>query len=384
MNSTQTSPGYFNIQTAMYVIPWLLTAVSVWASTTRIWLRHKLSGKIDSDDWVMLSAALLQIAYQALITVDVEKGAGVTMPPTFSPLQLIDLLKWSWVSNPFAVAVSVTARLSIAIFLIRLFGVRAWYKWSMITFTAMLLIIGILNIIIVFVQVRPVEALWDFRIMVPRWDPSVQQIFSSVLHGYLAASDLLFALMPVIFVWRLNTSIRRKIQLTLVLALSIITFAIALVKLVLIIGAISSAHSVLSDTVDVFYIFSLLSLISGVEQNLVIILGCAPKLHAISKLEKGIFSSFSSAVQSLLGIGSSSRLVGSSTASGPKLGTPADKSGYSDLEMQPHLLRLDKVYQVETAVSRTRSSSMVNYGNGDNEILRTNKFTVKEMPRTQC
>ncbi|KAI1262936.1 hypothetical protein F5Y18DRAFT_429804 [Xylariaceae sp. FL1019] len=134
-------------------------------------------------DWIMLAATILQIVYQALITVDMEKGAGKTMAPTFSPFQLVELLKCSWVSTPFAIAVSVIARLSIAIFLIPVFSARTWYKCFMIVFMAMLLIIVILNIIIVFVQVKPSEPLWNVRIMASRWYPSVQQTSSSVLHG---------------------------------------------------------------------------------------------------------------------------------------------------------------------------------------------------------
>ncbi|KAI1130048.1 hypothetical protein F5Y10DRAFT_290081 [Nemania abortiva] len=384
MASAQASASYFDIQDAMYVLPWLLTGISVLASVARIYLRKKLSRSVDPDDWVMLAAVALQIAYQVLITIDIEKGAGKTLPLTFTPDQLVDLLKWSWLSNPFAVAVSITARLSIAIFLIRVFGVRTWYKWFMIIFTSMVLIIGILNIVIVWFQASPVQALWDFRIQVPRWDSKIQQIFSSVLHAYLAASDLLFALLPVIFVWKLNTNIRRKIGLTLVLALSIITFGIALAKLVFIIGAISSAHSVLSQTADVFYIFSLLSLISGIEQNLVIILGCVPKLHAVTKLEMKIFDSFGSGIRSLLGMGTKDRSTPSSS-SAQKPYPFADGSGYSDLEMQPPLLRFDKVNHVDTSVARIHSSSRTDLEHENNDIRRTDQFTivdnVKAKPR---
>ncbi|KAI1747788.1 hypothetical protein F4782DRAFT_398284 [Xylaria castorea] len=376
MESTQTEAAYYNFQGALYSIPWILTAISVLTSVTVTYFRRTPSGKISSDDWVMLVAVIFQIVYQTFITIVVQKGAGKTMPSTFTPDQLVDLLKWSWFSNPFGPAVSVTARLSIAIFLVRIFGVRRWYKWFMIIFTSMVLILGILNIIIVWFQTHPVQALWDFRIMVPRWNASVQQIFQSVLQAYLTASDLLFALLPVVFIWKLNTNSRRKIELTLVMALSVITFAFALVKLIFIIGAISSVHSILDQTTDAFYLFSLLTLITGVEQNLVIILGYAPKLYALRKLETRIFSRFSSSVRSLLGMTTKGSSLPSSSASTQKPHPHADRARYWELETQPPFLRSDKINQIDTAVIYNTSPAKSGLEFGDNGIIRTDHFTI--------
>ncbi|GAP92001.1 putative integral membrane protein [Rosellinia necatrix] len=380
MDPAQTSASYFDIQAAMYTIPWLLTGISIAAALTRIYLPVKFSRSIDVDDWVMLAAVILQIVYQTFVTIDITKGAGKTMPITFTPDNLVDLLKWSWFSTPFAILVSITARLSIAIFLVRLFGIRTWYKWFMIIFTSMTLVIGIVNIVIVWFQAQPVEALWDFRIITPRWNPNIQQIFSSVLHGFLAASDLLFALFPVLFVWKLNTNVRRKIGLTLVLALSIITFGIALAKLILIIGSISTANDVLGDTADVFYIFSLLTLISGVEQNLVIIIGCAPKLRAITKVKVTFFASFGSELRSLLRIKTKTSTSALSD-SAPKSYTYYDRSGYSDLEMQAPVLRFDKTNERDVSIARNNSSGSTERGLGDHDIYRTDNFTVADNRR---
>ncbi|KAK7737855.1 hypothetical protein SLS62_011422, partial [Diatrype stigma] len=325
----------------MYAVPWVLTGLSIWAVGLRVYLPRKLSRTVDADDWVMAAAVLFQIAYQVLVTMSVIKGAGKTLPPTFTPDNLIDLLKWSWFSNPLAILVSVTARVSIAILLVRIFGIRTWFKWFMIVFTSMVVIIGILNIVIVWFQAHPVQALWDFRIPVPHWSPMIQQTFSSILH----------------------------VGLSLVLALSIITFGIALAKLVLIIGAMSTATDVQGDTADVFYIFSVLTLISGVEQNLVIIIGCAPKLRTITKVKPTFFSFFGSELRSLL------RRTKGTPDTSLTPGSKPHHSDYSDLELQPHL-RFDQIHQREALAVRNQVPGMTGQEHAGNNIHRRDDFTI--------
>lgn len=183
MESTQTSRDAFDFQGAMYAVPWLLTAMSIGAASARIYVQRKYSRTVDADDWVMLVAVMFQVVYQAIVTIDITKGVGKSTAPTSDDDDFVDLLKWAWISSALACLVSVTARLSIAIFLVRAFGRRPWYKWFMVTFTSIIAILGVVNIVVIWLQTRPVQALWDFRIHVPRWDPKVQRILSSVLHG---------------------------------------------------------------------------------------------------------------------------------------------------------------------------------------------------------
>ncbi|RYP56151.1 hypothetical protein DL771_012096 [Monosporascus sp. 5C6A] len=376
MDLSQAPTGSWDISGAMHAIPWIMTCLSVWAVGARLYLRKKLSLPFDSDDWVMVAAVILQIGYQAIVTIAITKGVGKSIPPTFSVDDVIDMLKWSWFTTPLAILVSVTSRVSISILLVRIFGVRAWYRWFMNSFTGALAIIGIINVIIVWFQASPVEALWDFRIPVPRWDPKVQQIFSSVLHAFLAASDLLYVLFPVLFVWKLKLPARRKVGLSIVMALSTITFGIALAKLVQIIIAIDTTNDVVGDTADVFYIFAVLTLVSSIEQNLVIIIGCVPKLHAITKVESSLLSSINSGLRSLISNTWRKKSSSASAASGSKPYPYSDRSGYSDLEMQPHLLRFDKINGVEASVVHNQRSGSVRTEDEGKGIRRTDDVVI--------
>lgn len=90
------------------------------------------------------------------------------------PDQMVDILKWIWIASPAGMMVTVLARISIAILLVRLFGVRTWFKRFLISFTALQSLVCTIIPILTFVQVDPVEGLWNvFDPSVKHWDPRI-------------------------------------------------------------------------------------------------------------------------------------------------------------------------------------------------------------------
>lgn len=98
--------------------------------------------------------------------------------------QIIAAEKWAFLTTPFSNVVSILARISITILLIRIFGNRKWFKWFLISFTAFQTVLGLLNIIVIWVQCTPVEAVWDFLVVGAKcWDKRIQQCLTLVLQG---------------------------------------------------------------------------------------------------------------------------------------------------------------------------------------------------------
>lgn len=86
----------------------------------------------------------------------------------------VEALKYNYVALPFQVSVSVLARLSIMILLIRLFGVHALFKRFLVGLFAILAILSLAFIPITFCQVTPTQALWDYSLVVKqRWNPHI-------------------------------------------------------------------------------------------------------------------------------------------------------------------------------------------------------------------
>lgn len=132
---------------------------------------------------------ILQVAFQCIITKCYQSGMGKHDADLTVP-QLFNVLKWNWISTTPAILVSIVARISITILLIKLFGLHIWFKWFLIVFTSLQSIVAMLAIIFVWVQVSPVQALWDPEIVVSyRWDSRIQQ--DTTYLGQCKSSEML-------------------------------------------------------------------------------------------------------------------------------------------------------------------------------------------------
>lgn len=100
--------------------------------------------------------------------------------------QLINILKYSWIQVPFSVSASISARYSITYVLIRIFNRVRWLKTHYIVLAILMTIGGILIVATIFLQVSPLEGLWDPALPARRWDPRIE-----VYTTYTAGSKFL-------------------------------------------------------------------------------------------------------------------------------------------------------------------------------------------------
>lgn len=83
-------------------------------------------------------------------------------------------LKYRRIALPFQVSVSVIARLSITILLLRLFGVHRWFKLAVVAQFCIVAMLSVAFIPMAFSEVKPIQALWDPSLTVrERWDPNI-------------------------------------------------------------------------------------------------------------------------------------------------------------------------------------------------------------------
>lgn len=153
-------------------LTWTLNAFAIVTVTVRLVVRKRVAKFWSSDDWVMLLALIIQIIYQATFTILCSWGNGLPFD-SLTPRQRIQVSKWGTISSFPSIIVSFVARISISILLVRIFGVRKWFKWYFIGFTAFLTFAGVLSIIFQAAQSRPFEGVWNPNIPAKRWDPRI-------------------------------------------------------------------------------------------------------------------------------------------------------------------------------------------------------------------
>lgn len=187
MSSQATTPAASDspgLGPAILGVTYALTLVAVIAVGARLHVRSRITKHLAAEDWLMLIAVILQVFYLGFIHAACAWGLGKPAPALLADLNaFIMVQKWSWISTTFATSVSVIARISIALLFVRIFGTKLWFKYFFIVSTILITIDGILTIILSWVDVRPVEAIWNPLIESRRWDPRISGYTAFSLQG---------------------------------------------------------------------------------------------------------------------------------------------------------------------------------------------------------
>ncbi|RYP33829.1 hypothetical protein DL767_004559 [Monosporascus sp. MG133] len=161
-------------------VAWVLTSFCIIMIAARFYLRPRTPRLSGLDDWFMLAAGALQLAFRGCVTKAYYLGLG-KHDSSWTYDEMVMILKWSWISTTPAILVSIIARTSASILLVRIFGSKAWFKWFMIISTVLQTVTASLLVIVVWVQVGPIEGLFPAR----HWDTRIQLDLAYLTQGKL-------------------------------------------------------------------------------------------------------------------------------------------------------------------------------------------------------
>lgn len=92
-----------------------------------------------------------------------------------------------WLANTPGLLVGVLARISIAILLIRLFGVHFWLKLFLIIITGLCTVLTIVMLPCTYLQSTPVSGNWNPMIEAKRWNPQIYISLAFFIQGTLSS-----------------------------------------------------------------------------------------------------------------------------------------------------------------------------------------------------
>ncbi|KAM5466509.1 hypothetical protein MauCBS54593_005766 [Microsporum audouinii] len=263
-------------------IMWSLFSVSTSMVLVRLWIRSHLTKQLGWDDAFIVLALACGCVNTALLTVAVFAGLG-RRQVYLEKSQLIQIFKYTWLSQPFHIMCINWGKVSAMLFIIRIIE-RA--KHQVRYFYAAIAFLTVVNtgcVGIIVGQCRPPDAFWNPLIKGKCWKPSVLKNYTFFQSACSALSDLVLAAYPIFVVSRLQMPRRIKIAITSVLLLGLVAFAGAVIK--------ASYLPQLTDRSD--YPWKTADLITWavVEQYLVIIAACVPTLGPLIKyIRRGISS----------------------------------------------------------------------------------------------
>ena len=177
----------------------------------------------------------------ALISIAVSWGFGRHLK-TLEPTRSIQALKYDYLQQPFHVMSSCFGRISFALFLVEIIQKFIAQKRFLYSLMALQFAVNGSTATLIMAQCRPVQALWNREIEDNCLSPRVQEYYSffqGCRSRYRPAdcrdtfilirpavniiTDFTLAVFPATFIWQLNMKLRKKIGLTLVLGLGILS-----------------------------------------------------------------------------------------------------------------------------------------------------------------
>ncbi|KAH7302956.1 hypothetical protein B0I35DRAFT_365752 [Stachybotrys elegans] len=209
------NPGDPGRGPVIMAVTWTMLGFAIVVVVLRCYSRIR-SRIFGADDWTMLIALAMQMGCQSCYTVAFHWGLGQhDRDPTYDP-QLINIQMWNFIVVVSNLAASTMARISLTLLFLRLFGTKIWFEWFL---TA--LVIGCTPVL--WTQADPIQGLWDPFTPAHRRPPTVSRNIVDNIQALLTLSDLLYVLFTVIIISRLNVSLRRKVGLASMMALSLTT-----------------------------------------------------------------------------------------------------------------------------------------------------------------
>ncbi|KAK5636926.1 hypothetical protein RRF57_012638 [Xylaria bambusicola] len=267
---------------------WSLTGLTTLFLLLRLYTRLIVLRAYGGDDHVYILAYICLLLMTTFYTKSATLGLGQTNAEIGNPDRIVEAILWEAIGQTFTVLGTAIAKWSLGLFLLRLVKVR----WQIIViWTAMsgLLAASISVLFAFWLQVQTFRILMGptnpRRVLSYQCSPSIngaQQYASALISlvedPHLVSTvvvDLLFVVLPWVFIWSLRINKHEKIVILSSMSLGVLAAASGIQR-ALEIGGLSSPEY-LRDTVG-------LLIWSSVEQSVTMICICIPVCRPLFKI----------------------------------------------------------------------------------------------------
>lgn len=217
-------------------------------------------------------------------------------------------LKLDLIASALAIIALMIPKISIALLLNRILNPNRPMKIFILSTSIVALVMGVIAVIIEFVQCDPVPGQWDPERYHPTcWSANIQMDYSYVvgcksspksprclllslkkrheinlIPAWSAALDFLYAAYPASVILKLNLPTSRKIEITILMGLGIVSGSVAIYKT-------SLFHLFMlrkNIPQEALYVMSQLSMWTIIETNITIIAACIPLTSPVWRIVK--------------------------------------------------------------------------------------------------
>ncbi|KAH8750714.1 hypothetical protein F5882DRAFT_310137, partial [Hyaloscypha sp. PMI_1271] len=192
-----------------------------------------VSRHLDLGDAIMTLSMICGILLCSMLTTQHHYGLGRHFF-YLSPTQRILAIKFNFLGQAFGIMGPAFGRMASCLLMLKLFGTKQRLRQLLWFIFWESLVVNAITLILVFVQCKDVQSLWDPAGHPPVcWSPKVQEITLTISTALNSATDLALTILPSTIFWTLQINVRLKLGLGFLLSLSIFAFIACIIKTVL-------------------------------------------------------------------------------------------------------------------------------------------------------
>ncbi|KAH4924788.1 hypothetical protein HBI70_096550 [Parastagonospora nodorum] len=210
-----------------------LFTLSMSVILMRLYIRIFILKKFGWDDWMMVASGVMCITCFAIFIHVIHLGLGRHIE-AFPPENFLPFFRIMYFYSIAIILAYSFIKLSIGFFLLRLVDYTRWRPF-LIGMQIFIILFTIVSTFSIIFQCIPVQAGYDYSLRPPYGTAKCynQNIFRNIgvfNSSINIATDLIFALLPIPMVWRLQLNLRTRIGLAIVLSLGLFASAVAIYK----------------------------------------------------------------------------------------------------------------------------------------------------------
>ncbi|KAJ5113485.1 hypothetical protein N7456_002019 [Penicillium angulare] len=231
MASTQNIPNMGETRAPILQgVMWVMAIVPLVFVSMRIYVRVCLRRVFGWDDFIIIVATALLIAYAAVCQVATARGLGKhLLVVEENPNDLIEVALLCDIGEALAIMACALGKTSFAVTLLRIV-VKRWMIVLLWFVIITMNLVNILTALFVFLQCKDPRHLWNPAIPSKCWPSHVFTNYSLFVGAYSGAQDFVLALLPWTIVWNLQMRKKEKVGVALAMSLGVFAGAASIVK----------------------------------------------------------------------------------------------------------------------------------------------------------
>ncbi|KAM0433703.1 hypothetical protein ACHAQK_009137 [Fusarium lateritium] len=222
-------------QHQLSVIAWAFTGMAIITVLTKLITTTVVFRRAGWDDLMILLSMFGSIVASAIVQASIDLGLGrhtaAVAAEQGGAQRMVKTKKLQIIAYPFNIMAYSLLNVAILILIERLAGRTETVSRRLLRgVVAIQIVLAALSIIIIFVQCRPPEFMWDQTIKGTCWSPDIFNYSSYIVSGFTAFTDLVLAVVPIHTSWKLQLKLQEKLEITFMLGLTLLSAIFTIIK----------------------------------------------------------------------------------------------------------------------------------------------------------